>query len=482
MLPTSPAITRIWSSLLLAVATFAVLMAAIGRQPVHTMGDFDQPFYITIAYDLDRHGVFSNGIFDKTDSTQEAPPPGMFFGPVYPLLVLAGMKIDPAFDAAVACSVASRLGHRDEATCAETPGPMRIFHALLLTLATVAIALAGRVITGRRSVFWLAGTLAAASFAAEAEIFAYIMTEAVTVALYSLFALCTALAWKTSHIRYLAFAGLTLGALCLTRPSYIVLLPVVAILIVIAGRWLKVASPGRRPDAPSPWRGMAAFLLAAGVVIGPWMLRNQVMVGKFGLTQEYGAAALIERFAYNSMTVREFFQAFPYCTPGLGDLAFDLIYGTDSMHRFVYHTTDSFFHVGRGRRDTLVREHGSLDPLISGIVQEEMRNNWWRHLLVSIPLAWCGMWAGWMWGFLTIPLFGWACVRAIRRSRPLLVLYAAPAVVMLGLHAAVANESTRYNLILIGPFAIGAASILSGIISAWLSSARWRSRVLAPEP
>jgi hypothetical protein len=49
---------------------------------------------------------------------------------------------------------------------------------------------------------------------------------------------------------------------------------------------------------------------------------------------------------------------------------------------------------------------------------------------------------------------------------------------MLGLHAAVANQSTRYNLILIGPFSVGAA----WIISATLRNARWRSRALAPGP
>src|SRR5262249_22565949 len=111
----------------------------------------------------------------------------------------------------------------------------------------------------------------------------------------------------------------------------------------------------RRPatgGARSRWRGTLAFAAATIVVIGPWIIRNHISVGKWGLTEEYGSAVLIERFAYNDMTIREFFTAFPYCTPGLGDLAFDQIYGRDSMHRFVYHTPDSFFHVGRGRRDT----------------------------------------------------------------------------------------------------------------------------------
>ena len=73
-------------------------------------------------------------------------------------------------------------------------------------------------------------------------------------------------------------------------------------------------------------------------------------------------------------------------------------------------------------------EHGRLDPLISGIVRDEMRANWWRHLLIGIPLAWCGMWAGWSVSLVLLPLFGWACGRAWRRSQPLLLLYAAPAV------------------------------------------------------
>jgi hypothetical protein len=125
-----------------------------------------------------------------------------------------------------------------------------------------------------------------------------------------------------------------------------------------------------------------------------------------------------------------------------------------------------------------VKEYGHLDPLIAGIVLDEMRTNWWRHLLVSIPLGWCGMWVGWLWSLFLVPLFAWACVRAARQSQPLLLLYAAPAVVMLCLHAVVANEHTRYNLVLIGPFSVGAA----WIISETLRNARWRSRSLAPGP
>src|SRR5262250_3444786 len=65
------------SKILLGFLAFAVLATAITIRRPKSLSDFDQSFYLTIAYDLDRHGVFSNGVFDNVDSTREVPPPGM---------------------------------------------------------------------------------------------------------------------------------------------------------------------------------------------------------------------------------------------------------------------------------------------------------------------------------------------------------------------------------------------------------------------
>ncbi len=59
-------------------------------------------------------------------------------------------------------------------------------------------------------------------------------------------------------------------------------------------------------------------------------------------------------------------------------------------------------------------------------------------------------------------------------------MYAVPALTMLALHAGLANHYTRYNLILIGPFAAGAAWLIAR--SGWLSRVRWRWRARAPAP
>ena len=453
------------SRILLGLLSFAVLVTAIAIQRPKALSDFDQSFYVMIAYDLDRHGVFSNGVFDNVDSTREKPLPGMFFAPGYPLLVLAVMKLDARFAKAVECSVIAVNHQKDTSLCDAYATPVRVIHAALLALGVVALALCGSLIFASTRVFWIAGALATASLAAEAFIFSYVMTESLTFSLYSVTMLLAVLAWKSGNTKWWGFTGLCLGLLCLTRPSFVVLIPALLLLIAIGGRFLKAK--------PSAWKSAAVFITAVALTIGPWILRNHFSVGKWGLTEEYGAAVLIERLAYNDMSPMEFVTAFPYCTPGLGDMLFDQVYGRDSMHRFVYHTRDSFFHVGRGRRDALVQEHGRLDPLIGEIVRDEMRTSWWRHLLVSIPLAWCGMWVGWIVGLVLVPLFACASVRAIRQSEPMLLFYAAPAILMLGLHGAVANHYTRYNLILIGPLAVGAA----WMISEWLQHARSRRQV-----
>lgn len=452
-------LARARPKLLLLLLSFLVLTVGILKQPDRGLMEFDQPFYVTIAYDLDRSQTFSNGIFVDIDSTTAAPRPGMFFGPVYPLLVLAAMKVDPRFAEAVRCAVEADRGHRDQASCEPYATPVRIMHGLLLAIGVLALACAAAEMFASRTVFWLAGALATAALFAEADIFSFIMTESITFSLYCLFALAMVRAWKTPRLSSYMAAGGLLGLLCLTRLSFLLLFPLAVALSLLQGYRLSA------PRQTSTGINLLGMTLVLAAMLAAWAVRNDISVGKAGLTEEYGSAVLIERLAYNDMTAHEWLVAFPYCLPVLGDYAFDKIYGTDSMHRFVFHTPGSFFHVGRDRRDELIKEHGRLDPLIGGIAREELSRGWWRHLAVSVPLAWCGLWPGWVVSLFLVPLFAAACVRALRQSRPLFLMYATPPFAMLALHGLLANHYTRYNIILIAPFAVGSA----WIVGEWLS-------------
>jgi hypothetical protein len=456
----------------IVLAAFLVLGLSILSRPDWKLRDFDQVFYVTIAYDLDRYGVFSDGIFDPVDSSVQPAQPGMFFGPVFPAMILAVMNLDQRFAEAVRCSVDSNRGHRDESTCEAYETPIRILNAALLAIGVTVVGLAAELIFRRTQwIFLFAGLFATVALASEAHIFSFVMTESAIFAFYSVFAWTLLRALIAPVAVKFAIAGAVLGLLCLTKPSFVALFPITIAIVVFFG--FKIAKLSRNLIGAHSLMFAAAF----ACITGPWMARNYVSIGKFSLTNEYASAALVERFAYDDITPREFFLAFPYCSPGIGDLLFDKVYGADSMHRFVFHTPASFFHNGRNRRDALRQQHSELDPLIGGIVREEMQTNWWRYLLVNIPLAWCGAWPGGVATLLLLPLFMASLLRAVRAREPLLILYAAPAVLMLGLHAAVGNHYTRYNLILIGPYSVGAAWIICSI----LPYGRWRPQFLASE-
>ena len=125
---------------------FLVLGLSILSRPDWKLRDFDQVFYVTIAYDLDRYGVFSDGIFDPVDSSVQPARPGMFFGPVFPAMILAVMNLDQRFAEAVRCSVDSNRGHRDESTCEAYETPIRILSAALLAIAVAVVGFAAEAV------------------------------------------------------------------------------------------------------------------------------------------------------------------------------------------------------------------------------------------------------------------------------------------------------------------------------------------------
>jgi hypothetical protein len=437
------------------LAVFATLVLTLFLWPAKTLFDFDASHYTTIAHDIDRHGTFSNGLFDDVDSTLAAPRPGMFFGPVYPAMVAAAMQVDARFKRAVVCWVTADARKQDGTkACERYAAPMLVIHALFLALGILAIARAGELMVRDARVFWIASVLATVGVILESELFSFVMTEGVTFGLYAIFTYSCVVAWLSLRPRDCLIAGLALGLLVLHRPSFqiliLVALPFFAFVAYRALRSVKAAG----------WRA-AMFALGCIVVITPWMARNTVSLGKLALTEEYGAATIIERFAFNDMTAREFVLAFPYCVPGVGERTVNWLFGEQAMRRFLWSNPDSFFTVGRTRRGDLAKANTSLDAIIGAETRQELRERGWNHLLTSIPLAWCGAWAGGWLSLLFVPVFLVAAWRAMRRGEWLFLFYAAPAVAMLGLHALVANHYTRYNLALIGPFAIGTAWVLA---------------------
>src|ERR1041385_7782961 len=94
---------RVGGRVAFALAIFMVLTAAILTRPPKTLTEFDQPLYFSVASDLIHYGVFGNGWFADGERAGAEPEPGMFFGPVYPWMIVLLAKADPRFAQAVDC-------------------------------------------------------------------------------------------------------------------------------------------------------------------------------------------------------------------------------------------------------------------------------------------------------------------------------------------------------------------------------------------
>jgi hypothetical protein len=336
---------------------------------------------------------------------------------------------------------------------------MLLLHAGFLAGGVLAIALAAELMFRRRRVFLLAAALATAGLAMEAELFSFVMTESVIFGLYSVTALFLLRGWKRNSAVDWAIAGVLLGLLCLCRASFLVLVPALWAIALLGSRLLRAHFPRGLP------RSLAVFTLAFALTVAPWLARNYVSLGKLAFSEEYGSAAIIERLAYDQMRESEFFLAFPYCVPAIGPALVEALFGDAVMARFHWDRKDGFFDAGRSRRMELTKQYGRLDPVVARIFGRELKQNGWRYLAVSMPLAWCGLWVAQLWGLVFVPIFAVALYRAARRRKPDFLLYAAPPLVMLALHSAVANHYPRYNLILIGPASAGAAWLVTAALA-----------------
>src|SRR5262249_16840346 len=160
-----------------------------------------------------------------------------FFGPAYPALVAAVMRLDRRFAKAIDCAVGVNEGMRKFEECEMYATPMQLMHAALLAIGVLAIALSAEIIFVSAPVFWLTGLLATIALLPDADLFSFIMTESLTFGLYGLAALALVHALRAQRMVAMLAAGALFGLLALTRASFVVVAPVAVALIAINELW-----------------------------------------------------------------------------------------------------------------------------------------------------------------------------------------------------------------------------------------------------
>lgn len=274
-----------------------VLSWTIGSPGLLPAPDHDQ--YERIAFNMVRHGAFHDSERLPEERAAGDIEPYSFRAPGYPLYLAAVLASHPAREElSQPCF--------SDAGCEAGRPVFRRARLVTSVLAAVTVVLTF-VMT-----FLLSGSLAvsvAAGVAGLAQIPSLMWDAPSLLAGFFLLghAALAAQTWRRPRISTGALSGVCLGALALTKAIFQYWLAGAAI-VLAAGLCL---DPGRR-RARLP--ACSALVIAAWMLTLPWMVRNAVQVGHFGISGRDGEVLAI-RAEYGRMTWPEVGAAFAYYFP-----------------------------------------------------------------------------------------------------------------------------------------------------------------------
>lgn len=402
----------------------------------------DEFFYLTIADDLNRHGVFTDGPSARDGG---AAAPGRLGAPTYPLLVHLVSQADPALEEAVACHVADQQATRR--TCGGSFHALTLVQILSAGVQAFCVFCIAWVLSGSPLVSWLALGLALATGEFGYYAWTYLTENTALLGFYAFLALLVSGA-ATGRARYYAAAGAALGFAALSRHAYLYLLYAAPVALALAARL-----PAR--CRPRVTLGQAGLLAVAGAgVLAPWMVRNLLLFGDPALSAGYGQVALAQRLSYNAMSWQEWAVAWVYWIPKFGERIAALLFSPDLYARLGWEGPRAFYvTAGEFFRQTL-DEAGGPDRHLSHLVRHYLLGDFLKHAMVTLPLTYRGIWVGSYLSVLgVILLVPVSRHLATRRALPPFLALVAPLLFMALLHGFVSVNVGRYNLPLIALYA-----------------------------
>lgn len=297
MLPAATGRRRV-AAVALALGLAAIVLAWLSLNAT-LLQSSDREEYVSVAFNLARHGVFHDSARLSEARAEGNLKPYSRRPPGYPLFLTAVFASSPEFRSLnracvvnPACEAAAPLRRRVRQLTAVAMGTM-------VVLAFFATSL----LTGSNRASIVAGLLCLMLV----PTMAFDIPTAVAGLLALVHASLAALMWRRPRIETGVASGLALGALVLVKEVFQYWLAGTAMVLAV-GLWL---DPGRR-RALMP--ACAALVVAAWGLTLPWMIRNAVEAGHFGISGRAGENLAI-RAEYGRMTWPEVRGAFAYYLP-----------------------------------------------------------------------------------------------------------------------------------------------------------------------
>lgn len=418
----------------------------------------DSYIYLSTAKDLIDKGVLTNGTFSTTHPESGKNGQGTFFTPLYPAFLSIIMRFDKNFYGDAGCHLSSKNGAEAQA-CSNRYNSVILAQMFLSALTCLIIWLGALLLTKNLAISWLSLVIGLAS-GVYGQYSTEIMTESLLFPLFAAASLLAALAWQKkdeinkSGLLWLA-SGIVFGLVTLTRPAYSYLIYASFIFLFLACVFLT------KQNFIASLRYPLLLIAGFAICISPWIMRNGLTTGDYVISKGYGAFVLVQRLAYNDMSVKEWSASFIYHLPDFGDSLSEKLFGIEAAERFNYGNKDGFFYVGHtDLRKKISSEVENEEEMMSHVLKEYLIPSLPKHLMTTISMVFNGLWIGKYWGLVAIPLFMAALILALRRNWQELIVLSFPGWFMLGFHAFTSVNVTRYNMTLVPSLSLAAAWVL----------------------
>ena len=388
--------------------------------------------YVIVANNLLQNGIFSNGAWGVPEEA------GMLFPPLYVGFLSFYGWLNSEFVATLAC-----LATYDTTCQLDALFGAVLVQALLGAATYVLFFATVHELSKDWRAAWLAGVLVAVS-GVFADYLSLLLFETWAFCLLTLVIhILTRIGTGSAELmRAMPVVGFLLGLMALGRPGYAYLayaLPVFVGVVVLVSR-----RAGLRTFILSA----LAFYALYGLTISPWIFRNIHEFGVPAIVDGYGGFILAQRLAYNMMSWQEYWGGFLYNLPDFGDNLARSLLPAGAMDRWDWEGSHTFFRYGN---DVLYKQTlaaaGSADAHVPYLLSNYLVADIWKHFAVTFAIAWRGMWPGSYFAMLGFLCFLPTCIIMYQRQAfAAFFLFSIPSIFMLGFHAFVTVNVTRYNV------------------------------------
>jgi len=406
---------------------------------------YDALRYIEYAVNMEEHGTFG---LHKDDAGYIKP--GNENTPLYPLLLASTIRFDNNLKESLLCL----LKTKGKIACQLQLNSIINLQCFLIVLTLCCLWLTSIILTSSRTVAWMSASFALLS----GELFYFanrLLTESLIIPLFSAFILVLCLAFKTKQLRWHGLAALLLGLLTLTRPEYHYLF-----LAMFASQTLFCLIKKNNFF----WKSLLLIFISYFTIVGSWQVRNYHHFENSSITSKYGAFILAYRVAYNQMSWSEWGVSFIYWFPDCGDSISKKLFPKEYYEKLNFDEGSYFLTGSKKILKKIKEETNHPDEELTYLLKNEVIGNLFKHSMVTLPLAWRGVFISKYWGVLGLLCFTILVFRFRDPANQKLIFLSLPAWFLVFLHAFISVNMPRYNLVLIPFYSISIAIILCSVI------------------